>query len=425
MAISLPKQPTGDQFEEAVASWVRASGYFTENRTVFDYDGREVLELDVVASPKSDKFLSRILVDAKKASAHFGDIFKIYGWRTFLNIPTGCIVHGSALREHETAAFQQVCPKVAVHANQFNPGAPVPLGSLPLLNGAALDDLRRAAYAVGWYQLIADRLVLEDFRTCRKQHPNEQLFARAREYRRACQLSFFEADPFRRVQLLYDAYKNDPGISGECIEWQARRSGGDAKKIASDVRDTTEFLWIQHLLSLETRARVLIIKNGMEAALQSQRTDTKMASFWKAVKLAGLPDNFGQGFDLASKSPHRTAIPYLLQLYTEVFGGFLVDDTDYLQLASLSGVSNQGVTEALDLLDVFYPTTNGWHTTSKEVRMMKWIPAYRRGIGAFMRKVSRDLSAYSQVAPTMGWLLSNWHNSALQILERELKADEK
>ena len=175
------------------------------------YEGREILELDVVASPVSSEFLNRILVDAKKSSAGFADLFKIYGWRTFLRIPCGCIVHGSAMLEHEIAAFKQVCPKIAVHANGFEPGAPLPLDSVPVLNGNATENIRRAAYVVGWYQLIADRLVLEDFRACRKQNPDDDLFARAREYRRACQLAFFEADPFRRVELLYNAYKNDPG----------------------------------------------------------------------------------------------------------------------------------------------------------------------------------------------------------------------
>src|SRR5437667_11461044 len=112
MPISLPKQPTGDQFEEAVAAWLRAAGYFSENRTVFDYEGREVLELDVVASPVSEEFLNRILVDAKKSTAGFGDIFKIFGWRTFLKIPQGCIVHGSDMRLREVAALEHVCPHI-------------------------------------------------------------------------------------------------------------------------------------------------------------------------------------------------------------------------------------------------------------------------------------------------------------------------
>jgi hypothetical protein len=425
MAISLPKQPTGDQFEEGTAAWVRAVGYFTENRTVLHHEGRDVLELDIVASPASKDFTERILIDAKKGTAGFADIFKMYGWRIFLKIPKGCIVHGSAMRPHERAAFDQVCPKIGVNANTFDPVAPRPLKSVPTVNGGTDERLRRAAYAVGWYQLVADRLVLEDFRMLHRQIPNDVLFSRVREYRRACHLAFFEADPFRRALLLYNAYKSDPGISGTCIAWQAANSSRSEDAIGDAVRDTADFPWIQHVMCLETRARILIIKNGMEAALQSERTDNRMAEFWKAMELAALPDNFRSGFERASKGAYRTAIPYILQLYTELFGGFLLDDTDRADLASLAGVPTQAVAESLDLLDVFYPTTKGWHTTSKELRMMKWIPAYRRGIGAFMRRVSRDLKTYSAVAPKMYWLLEKWHNSALAVLERELKSDGK
>jgi hypothetical protein len=89
MAITLPTQPTSKQFEEAVAALVRSFGYFTENRTVFDYEGREVLELDVVASPVSDDFTRRILVDAKKSTARFADIFKIFGLENIPQDPKG------------------------------------------------------------------------------------------------------------------------------------------------------------------------------------------------------------------------------------------------------------------------------------------------------------------------------------------------
>ena len=51
MPINLPTKPTSYQFEESVAAKIRSIGYFTENRTTFDFEGRSILELDVVASP--------------------------------------------------------------------------------------------------------------------------------------------------------------------------------------------------------------------------------------------------------------------------------------------------------------------------------------------------------------------------------------
>ncbi len=198
MTITLPTQPTGKQFEEAVAAFVRSIGYFTENRTVFDYEGREILELDVVASPISDDFTKRILVDAKKSTAGFADIFKIYGWRTFLKIPRGCIAHGSAMGAHEIAAFKEVCPKLEVYADSFEIGASKPplMESVPTINVGAPEELRRTAAAVGWYGLIADRLVLESFRALRKKNPEDPLLIRVRQYRRGCQVALESAEAF-------------------------------------------------------------------------------------------------------------------------------------------------------------------------------------------------------------------------------------
>jgi hypothetical protein len=165
-------------------------------------------------------------------------------------------------------------------------------------------------------------------------------------------------------------------------------------------------------MTVEARARVLIVKNGIEAALLGE----SMFPF--------LPKNFRSGFDKVAKSPNRVRIPYILQMYIELFGGFLVDDTDRAQLAELAGAPVDAVTEALDLFDVFFPTQNGWRTTSKEVQMMKMIPAYLRGIGAFFRHDSRKIDKYSVIAPNMSWLISKWHNSAYEILEKELAVKE-
>lgn len=251
MPINLPTKPSGEQFEEAVAARIRAIGYFTENRTVLDYEGRSILELDVVASPASDLFLTRILVDAKKGVAEFSDIFKIYGWRTFLRIPRGCIVHGIAADDRALTALKEVCPQLDVHANHFDPASPAPFEAIPLVNTSAEAKLRQTVASVGWYQLIAERLALEDFYKFRKENPQDPLLMRVRQYRRACHLAFFERDPLKRVSLLYSAFKEDPGISGACVEWYAAKSGRTAAVIWDAVRDTAEQPWIQHVLALE------------------------------------------------------------------------------------------------------------------------------------------------------------------------------
>lgn len=422
MPINLPKQPNGYQFEEAVSAKIRSLGYFTENRTILDHEGREILELDVVASPASDAFLGRILVDAKKDTAGFSDIFKIYGWRTFLKIPRGCIIHGNPTDAPALAAFREICPKLDVHTSHFDLSASItnPFDTIPLVNSSVEEVQRQTVASVGWYQLIADRLALEDFHKVRKANSSDALFARVRQYRRACHLAFFESDPLKRVEFLYNAFKEDPGISKACVEWQAARSGKSIKDIWSAVRDTNQFPWIQHVMTLEARARVLIIKNGVEATLISELSNDKLKAFERAFTLAWLPPNFCDGFAAISKNPNRTKIPYILQLYIENFGGFIIDDEDRVFLAGMANAPIEVVNEALNLFDLFFPTGGGWRFWTKEIHMMKMIPAYLRGVGAFLRHESRKLNSYSTLAPKNGWLISKWHNAAYSLLENEL-----
>jgi len=425
MKITLPTQPDGHQYEEAMAAAVRSIGYFTETRTILDHEGREVLELDVVASPATEAFASKILLDAKKSSAGFGDIFKIYGWRVFLKIPKGCIVHGVETEAPAQAAFKEICPKLEVYAEHFDIGKDVDMTSVPVLNAGAEEKLRHVARLVGWYQLIAERLCVRDFQDIKKKHHGEEMFARIQKYRRACHLAFFESDPLKRAKLLYKAYMDDKHISGAAVEWQAAKDGKDPKDIWEAIRDSASYPWLQHVLSLETKARIFIIKNGLEAALNDAADDDKMETFWKDFKLALLPSNFQTGFERLSASKYKHSVPYILQLYVELFGGFFVDDLDREHLAALAGQPVEAVMEALDLIDVFYPINNGWHTTSRELRLLKMVPAYLRGIGAYFRKSFRGLKSYSEIAPNMDWLVSKWHNATLAILGRELAVTEE
>ncbi len=57
--------------------------------------------------------------------------------------------------------------------------------------------------------------------------------------------------------------------------------------------------------------------------------------------------------------------------------------------------------------------------------MLKMVPAYLRGIGAFFREALRGLKNYSEIAPRMGWLIGKWHDAALAILGRELAVKEE
>src|SRR5206468_3160907 len=73
MTITLPADPSEAQYEDFVAAFLLAGGYFIEPRLKFRDNGVELLELDVVATPANEKYLDRILVEAKSGGWGFAD----------------------------------------------------------------------------------------------------------------------------------------------------------------------------------------------------------------------------------------------------------------------------------------------------------------------------------------------------------------
>src|SRR5437762_7545975 len=92
MPIALPKNPGGEDYEDLLTAILRVQGYFTETRLTLRAEKKEVLELDVVATPLGKGNAEKCLYEAKKDSVKFEHIFKLYGQKTYLKIPSAVLV---------------------------------------------------------------------------------------------------------------------------------------------------------------------------------------------------------------------------------------------------------------------------------------------------------------------------------------------
>ena len=94
MPLSLPKNPTGEQFEYLLSASLRANGYFTESRVTLRRNKNEVLEIDVLATPAGGGAATEKLFEAKKRKHTdlYGTIFKLYGQRMYVGIDSACLV---------------------------------------------------------------------------------------------------------------------------------------------------------------------------------------------------------------------------------------------------------------------------------------------------------------------------------------------
>jgi hypothetical protein len=137
-----------------------------------------------------------------------------------------------------------------------------------------------------------------------------------------------------------------------------------------------------------------------------------------------LPASCQQGMEILQKHDYRNHIPYLWQLFIEVFGGYycLTDPCDIQVLSECTSIPADRIPECLDLYEVFFPNSSGWFFTAKdELRIMKNVPAVYHGTGAFLRNSLYANDAYSKCIPQMEWLVRKWHYALYSILEPELK----
>lgn len=366
----------------------------------------------------------KVLIDAKSRRTGFADLFKIYGWRIFLDIPSGCIVRHEVIPAQDLNIYEKYCPKLSISVRQFSwENTESLLDIFPAIINCN-NDLRRSVFFAGWYAATAERVCYHEFNNFRKVNPDFDLVHKIQKYDRACRVAFFNKNPLERVLKLYRAFQAAPLISGECIQYIAKKENISVKKAQDKVFDKAEYLWVQYAMLLEHRARIQIIKNAVEAI-----------DGYSSINMPGIlsvlaPNNFVHGFNYIKRHKHRYRIPYLLHLFIEVFGGYYLKygsyDQDTKMISAITGIPESDLIECLGTINEFFPTPGGWFISYKdELHTIKFFPAVWRGIGCFVRHKYLFRDRYEEIAPNMGWLLGKYHNVAYNALSPVLEDKDK
>lgn len=434
MVISLPIEPRDDNYEDLVVACFMGLGFFVEANLTLRSGKTEMLQLDLAATAVEAPLDNNVLLEAKSGATGFGDIFKVFGWKTYLNAPRACLIRTTPPKPPEEAALNTLSKETGVDVVTIDPKsfdvAKCDLTLFKTESVAIPDDVRRPLITSAWYGRIGKRLCLSAFQNFAR---SAQLAAAnaAKQYRWAIEKSFFERRPIRKARAVYDAYQTWPGITGMVI---AELFGNDADKVNAEwekVRDTHERAHLQFILMMEQTARLRIIRNGLLHLIQEE----KGKQFKHQIHFLGeqiavgewMPDAFRNALDILNEQKHRNRIPLLLQLFIEVFGGFyaLHDKRDLNALSACTGIPVDDIPACLELYNRFFPTSHGWFfTTKNELRVMKMVPATYHGTGAFLRQNLFNETNYDKLYPQMGWLISKWHNALYKILEPELQVKE-
>lgn len=426
MPISLPPDPTGEQFEDLIVSVLLTLGYFVESNMILSQDGKEILELDVVATPVGEGSSARTLFEVKKESFNFTKTFKLYGQKIYLGINNACLVSMRGASEEHLSVYQAKGNELGVSMCAF-PLRNVDITSLREKKNGLQTEKAHSIVAAIWYQNIARRVALSELRKQCKSLHGVASYENAKKYLFTTRASFFQKNALTRAETLYKAYFDNPKLSGSLVSYIAQSKGVGEDSIWEKVRDTHEHLDIQCIMDLESVARFVIVKNALDDAFE--RGDAPPPS--SRIEFAGLsidiprhdlPQKYFAGLDRMRKHEHGSKIPYLFEAFYTILGGFLFfEDQEELELLStITNIPSNSLIECIHFMDDFF---GNFFFENKKYKMlcMKSVPAIIRGGGAFVRRDTFGIKEYKEKYGDASWLLGMWHNATYKALEPHLK----
>lgn len=426
MPIRLPKNAKEYDYEDQVCSLLHAHGYYLETRLILKKGSEEVLEFDAVATPTND-YQNRKVVEVKSGKWGISDIFKLYGQVLYTSENHAWLIHKKTTTETKKKAVQEVCGSVPVTTININIDEGGESENIP--DGLEIPpDIAKCIFSTSWWSRSADRVAQSKFRAWYKGNAEiPEAIENAQNYLLELDECLFKKSPLSRVDALYDAYKDYPQITSSLINHVVDNSQDDLKTVRRSVSDKHGRTYLQYVMAQEFRARIAIIKNAYDALLEEANSESKRGKefTWGNLIKTLLPDSFNNGMNALSKFEYAQHVPYFLQVFIEVFGGFYcpTDDRELLNISQATGIPVEKIPEALSLLDMFFPIPKGWLHEGDGVNFLKGVPAYLRGAGCFARE---DLygKEWGKDFPQIDWQIPNWHNALYKLLEPSLKVEE-
>lgn len=405
---TLTADPLGQELEDFVAAHFTSRGCYVETG-VKERTPDEILELDLIWTDYRKAAEVSHPVEVKSGDWGIGDVFKFFGWTSYLNLPPGQFVHKATcgrvkpetLKSMETRTGVQFVhiPKPDSADEQFKK-----LG-LPDPPSAHLPPIWRFSFWLQRRLLKAITLSIKDgkYTSCARA---------AKDYHQLINDAvFFIPDVRGRVGELLSTHFTHQKLARSCAH--EIETGKFELVDPPDSRAFTRALYngewylVQACLYLAHRARLYIVKAVVDYALAIERGSTTLSgptvfddliviSAGRLTKaMAGAVEELG-----ATKS--FRLFPLFWQVFLWSWGGFILMDRqeeEYKQLSLETGVPVEDIPVALGLFDRLFPTPGGWfrepNNDSRSVLML--MPTAMRGLGAHRRLRMLGLAEFSEL----------------------------
>lgn len=397
ITIKLPDDPKGKSYEDFIASYLQAGGYFVE-RNIIDRGVTEVLELDIIITDFEAKYPDPVLIEIKSGKWGFGDIFKIRGWLDYTVFDSGVLIVKQN-KDH----LKFICEKAKEIGVKviLNDDLNKTIDSLAdFIDGGRIDsnDVKTFQYSY-WLE----RNLLTYLNQKKKTNKGIKCFqALEKYYFKISSEIFLSKNLLDRIKILYRAFQRYPRITAKCSnELRGNNFDDDVSNISNKHFKETYYEKKLNIFQvstfLEHYGRLIILKNCIEYLLCKDLADNEKVSdkedFFgmKLSKLTFLPDTFLRGLDKLSTHKYLNRYPIFWQYFIYAFGGFILTnqkEKEYEILSRKSGIPVTNIDQAFSAFDLLFPTENGWfiELPKTKIRTLKMFSIPFAGIGINFRK---------------------------------------
>lgn len=404
MTYRIPAIPKGQDFEDFVSAYLLIDGQYLERSIHYylsDEEGKnkkEFLEMDIVATAFSETAVDKSLVEVKSGGFGFPDIFKVYGWMNFLNLPKGIFVTQSEFKPLEKDfAHGELNIELISEKNLDGTG-------IQGFYGLNTDEKTKILVETTRYSFAVERDMLNMVQQRKKTSPTGGISELYSYLNDLVSTTFFTRNPLDRIHKLVDLFYNHRNITARLAYERQNKKCPTADEVEDIGIDSNVFhnLFYKNILDkdllysslyAELLNRLLVMKCCLEYVIQDKKNSTvhqdKLFSFLDNLAFNTLANNIRDGIRTLKTQQYSYRYPHFWQVFIYTFGGFVLKDKENQQfeiLSRLTGIPMEFIPEALSSFDVLFPIRDKqWVFNMNDYNnldIMMLFPMPFRGIGS-------------------------------------------
>ena len=346
-------------------------------------------------------------VEAKSKAWKLEDLFKFFGWITYLKLKRGQLAYVELPEKFEK--IERVAQRMGVELLRVDrENVDASFASLSLRDPAQpfLPNLWRFSY---WARSRYFKSLQEAIR----QNTCPQSAMRAKEYRLLVNDAlFFESDPRDRLSMLLESHFSHQKLASTCAA-EIERQEPDFDNPPADTTAFKDALYygkhfpVQACFYLAHRARLYVIKAAVDTHLAHVAGDISESTItFRGTELnLGLEipsPRFEKAIEHFAKHDWFPLLPTFWQVFLWGWGGFILQDRleqERAELAEQTGIPEGAVEEALTAFERFFGEKFRLVKPRSDTRrVLPLMPAAMRGIGGVQRLWRDDRENYSSFA---------------------------